>query len=49
MSLMLPLLELSGAVPRFFSFSLFIPFSVLVAHNIVELQSERAVFCMSRE
>ena len=45
-SLMLPILGLSGAVPRFFSFSLFIACIVLVAHNIVKLQSERAVFCM---
>ena len=41
MSLMLPILGLSGAVPRFFSFSLFIACIVLVAHNIVEFQSER--------
>ena len=40
-SLMLPILGLSGAVPRFFSFSLFIACIVLVAHNIVQLQSER--------
>ena len=41
MSLMSPILGLSGAVPRFSSFSLFIAYIVLVAHNIVELQSER--------
>ena len=46
MSLMLPILGLSGAVPRFFSFSLFIACIVLVAHNIIELHSERAVFGM---
>ena len=49
MSLMSPILGLSGAVRRFFSFSLFIACIVLVAHNIVQLQSERAVFCMKRE
>ena len=49
MSLMSPILGLSGAVPKFFSFSLFISCIVLVAHNIVELQSEWAVFCMQRE
>ena len=32
---------LSGAVPRFPSFSLFLAFIDLVAHNIVEFQSER--------
>ena len=32
---------LSGAVPRFFSFSLFIACIVSVAHSFVELQSER--------
>ena len=32
---------LSGAVPWFPSFSLFLAYIVLVAHNIVELQSER--------
>ena len=41
MSLMLPILGLSGAVPRFFSFNQFIAGIVLFAHNIVELQSER--------
>ena len=41
MSLMSPILGLSGAVPRFFSFSLFIACIVLVAHNIVQLRSER--------
>ena len=46
MSLMLPILGLSVAVPRFLSFNLFIACIVLVAHNIVELQSEKAVFCM---
>ena len=40
MSLMSPILWLSGAVPRFFSFSQFIACIVLIAHNIVELQSE---------
>ena len=33
-------LDLSGAISSFFSFSLFIACSVLVAHNIVELQSD---------
>ena len=46
MSLMSPILGLSGANPRFFSFSLFIACIVLVAHSIVQLQSERAVFCI---
>ena len=46
MSLMSPILWLSGAVPRFFSFSLFLACIVIVAHNTVQLQSERAVFCM---
>ena len=41
MSLMSPIPELSGAVPSFSSFSLFIACIVLVAHNIVQLQSER--------
>ena len=41
MSLMSPILGLSGAVPRFSSFSRFIACIVLVAHNTVELQSER--------
>ena len=41
MSLMSPILGLSGAVPRFFPFSLFIACIVLVAHNTVELHSER--------
>ena len=38
MSLMSPMPGLSGAVPSFFSFSLFIACFVLVAHNIVALQ-----------
>ena len=41
MSLVLPILGLSGAVPGFFSISLFVACSFLVAHNIVELQSDR--------
>ena len=41
MSLMSPILGLSGAVPSFFSFSLFLACIVLVAHNIVQLQFER--------
>ena len=41
MSLMLPILGLSGVVPGFFSFSLFIACIVLVAHNTVELQPDR--------
>ena len=41
MSLTSPILGLSGAVSSFFSFSLFIACIVLVAHNIVQLQSER--------
>ena len=41
MSLMSPILGLSGAVSSFFSFSLFIACIVLVAHNIVQLHSER--------
>ena len=41
MSLMSPILGLSGTVPRFFSFSLFIACIVLVAHTIVQLQSAR--------
>ena len=41
MSLMSPIAGLSGAVPSFFSFSLFLACIVLVAHNIVQLQSER--------
>ena len=40
MLLKFPILGLSGAVPRFFSFSQFIACIVLIAHNIVELQSE---------
>ena len=36
-----PILGLSGAVPRFPSFSLFHACIDLVAHNIVKLQSER--------
>ena len=38
MSLMSPILGLSGVVPSFSSFSLFIACIVLVAHNTVELQ-----------
>ena len=41
MSLMSPILWLSGAVPRFFSFSLFIACIVLLSHNTVELHSEK--------
>ena len=41
MSLTSPILGLSGAVSSLFSFSLFIACIVLVAHNIVELQSDR--------
>ena len=41
MSLMSPILRLSGAVPRFFSFSQSIACFVLIAHNFVELKSER--------
>ena len=41
MSLMSPILWLYGAVPRFFPFNLFIACIVLVAHNTVELQSDR--------
>ena len=41
MSLMSPILGLSGAAPGFLSFSLFIACIVLVAHNMVELQSDR--------
>ena len=41
MSLTSPILGLSGAVSSFFSFSLIIACTVLVAHNIVQLQSER--------
>ena len=41
MSLMSPILGLSGTFPRFFSFNLFIACIVLVAHYIVQLQSER--------
>ena len=41
MSLKSPILALSGVVPRVFSFSQFTACIVLVAHNIVELQSER--------
>ena len=37
MSLMLPILWLSGTVPRFSSFSQFIACIVLIAHNIVKL------------
>ena len=49
MSLMSLILGLSGAIPRFSSCNLFIPCFVLVAQSLVELQSERAVFCMWRE
>ena len=41
MSLMSPILGLSGTVPGFFSFSLFFACIVLVAQNIVQLQSGR--------
>ena len=41
MSLMSPILSLYRAVPRFFPFNLFIACIVSVAHNFVELQSER--------
>ena len=41
MSLTSPILGLSVAVSSFLSFSLFIACIVLVAHNIVQLQSER--------
>ena len=41
MSFMLPILGLSGAVPRFFSFSQFFACIALVAHILVEFQSER--------
>ena len=41
MSLTSSILGLSGAVSSFLSFSLFITCIVLVAHNIVELQSDR--------
>ena len=41
MSLMSPILWLYGAVPRLFSFNLFIACIVSVRHNFVELQSER--------
>ena len=41
MSLMSAIVGLSGAVPRFSSFSSFLACIDLVAHNIVELQSER--------
>ena len=40
MSLMSPILGLSGAFHRFFSFSLFIACIVLIAHIFVELKSE---------
>ena len=40
-SLMSPIPGLSGAVPSFSSFSVFIACIVLVAHKIVELQSDR--------
>ena len=49
MLLMLPILGLSVAVPRFFSFSLFMACIVLFEHKVVVLQPGRAVFCMSRE
>ena len=41
MSLMSPILGLSGAVPRFSSFNRFIACVVFVAHNVDQLQSER--------
>ena len=41
MSLTSPILGLSGAVSSFFSFNLFIACIFSVAHNIVELHSER--------
>ena len=41
LSLTSTILGLSGAVPGFLSFSLFISCIVVVAHNSVELQSER--------
>ena len=41
MSLISPIVGLSGAVPRFLSFSLFIACIVLVAHNFFELKFER--------
>ena len=41
LSLTSPILGLSGASPNFSSFSLFIACIVLVAHNIVQLQSEK--------
>ena len=41
MSLTSPILGLSSAVSSFFSFSLFFACIVLVAHNIVELQSDK--------
>ena len=41
MSLTSPILGLSGAVSSFFSFSLFIDCIALVAHNTVQLQSDR--------
>ena len=41
MPLMLPILGLSGAVPSFSSFSPFLACIVVVAHNTVELQSDR--------
>ena len=40
------ILGLPVAVPRLFSFSFFIACIVLIAHKIVHLQSEWAVFCM---
>ena len=47
MSLTSSILRLSGAVSSFFSFSLFIACIVSVAHNIVQLQSERE--CVENE
>ena len=41
MSLMSLIVGLSGAVPRFSSFSLFIACIVFVAHNFDQLQSDR--------
>ena len=44
MSLMSFILGLSGAVPKFSPFSIFLGYIALVAHNDVELQSDSAVF-----
>ena len=40
MSLMFSILRLSGAVPKFFSFSHFFDCFVLIVHKIVEMQFE---------